>query len=91
MKAHSGFRKGERASEGRGCPERGTLNADRKAHRKGAALFKALLLMTRAAKSQLKKRIVVTRNSQKKNVIAISISRCYRSAHLLAFSMVLRM
>jgi len=30
---------GERASEGRGCLERGTLNADRKANRKGAALF----------------------------------------------------
>lgn len=29
-KAHSGFRKGERASEGRGCSERGTLNADRR-------------------------------------------------------------
>jgi hypothetical protein len=27
---------GERASEGRGCLERGTLNADRKANRKGA-------------------------------------------------------
>src|ERR1700734_1354431 len=37
--AHSGFWKGERASEGRGCSERGTLNADRKANRKGAALF----------------------------------------------------
>jgi hypothetical protein len=29
----------ERASEGRGCLERGTLNADRKANQKGAALF----------------------------------------------------
>ena len=29
--ARSGFWKGERASEGRGCLERGTLNADRKA------------------------------------------------------------
>src|ERR1700691_400257 len=37
--ARSGFRKGERSSEGRGCSERGTLNADRKANRKGAALF----------------------------------------------------
>jgi hypothetical protein len=37
--ARSGFWKGERASEGRGCFERGTLNADRKANRKGAALF----------------------------------------------------
>ena len=33
--ARSGFWKGERASEGRGCFERGTLNADRKANRKG--------------------------------------------------------
>jgi hypothetical protein len=37
--ARSGFWEGERASEGRGCLERGTLNADRKASRKGAALF----------------------------------------------------
>jgi len=37
--ARSGFWERERASEGRGCLERGTLNADRKAHRKGAALF----------------------------------------------------
>src|SRR5258708_3459667 len=37
--ARSGFWKGERASEGRGCFERGTLNADRKANRKGAAPF----------------------------------------------------
>jgi hypothetical protein len=41
-KAHSGFRKGERASDGRGCTERGTLNADRKVNRKGARLFNAL-------------------------------------------------
>src|ERR1700733_13333061 len=40
--ARSGFWKGERASEGRGCIERGTLNADRKANRKGAALFNGL-------------------------------------------------
>ena len=51
MKAHGGFRKGERASEGRGCSERGTLNADRKANRKGAALFNASLLMARAARA----------------------------------------
>src|SRR5260370_21841713 len=37
--ARSGFWEGERASEGRGCLERGTLNADRKANRKGASLF----------------------------------------------------
>ena len=35
--ARSGFREGERASEGRGCFWRGTLNADRKAYRKGAS------------------------------------------------------
>jgi hypothetical protein len=40
--ARSGFWEGERASEGRGCFERGTLNADRKANRKGAALFNGL-------------------------------------------------
>jgi hypothetical protein len=38
----SGFWERERASEGRGCFERGTLNADRKANRKGAALFNDL-------------------------------------------------
>src|ERR1700723_4689820 len=32
--ARSGFWKGERVSEGRGCFERGTLNADRKVNRK---------------------------------------------------------
>jgi len=35
--ARSESLEGERASEGRGCSERGTLNADRKAHRIGAA------------------------------------------------------
>src|SRR5260370_12856703 len=50
------FRKGERASEGRGCSERGTLNADRKANRRGAALFNAPSLTHGASsKSQLKK------------------------------------
>jgi hypothetical protein len=33
---------GERASEGRGCFERGTLNADRKANRERAALFNGI-------------------------------------------------
>ena len=33
--ARSGFAEGERAAEGRGCSWRGTLNADRKANRKG--------------------------------------------------------
>ena len=40
--ARSGFWKGERASEGRGCFERGTLNADGKANRKVAATFNGL-------------------------------------------------
>ena len=35
---------GERASEGRGCSERGTLNADRKANGNGAGLFDGLPL-----------------------------------------------
>jgi hypothetical protein len=42
--ARGGFWQGERASEGRGCLERGTLHADRKANRKGAYLFKTLYL-----------------------------------------------
>jgi hypothetical protein len=56
--AHSGFWKGERASEGRGCFERGTLNADRKANRKGAALFNGLFLMARVAKASSEPRRV---------------------------------
>src|ERR1700736_1350665 len=51
--ARRGFWKGERASEGRGCLERGTLNADRKANRKGSALFNGLSLGARC-KSQLR-------------------------------------
>src|ERR1700719_527975 len=51
--AHSGIWKGERASEGRGCFERGTLNADRKANRKGAVLFNGLSLGA-SCKSQLR-------------------------------------
>jgi hypothetical protein len=40
--ARSGFWERERASEGRGCLERGTLNADRRTNRKRAALFNGL-------------------------------------------------
>ena len=40
--AHSAFWERERASEGRRCFERGTLNADRRANWKGAALFNGL-------------------------------------------------
>src|SRR5258707_10275004 len=40
----AGFWEGERASEGRGCFERGTLNADRKANRKRAGLFNVPLM-----------------------------------------------
>src|SRR5260370_26921159 len=67
-KAHSGFRKGERASEGRGCSQAPHAERRQKGTPEGAALFKALSLMARAAKSQLKKRILVTRNSQKRTV-----------------------
>jgi hypothetical protein len=42
--AGSGFWEGERASEGRGCFERGTLNVDRKANRKGAPCAMAFLI-----------------------------------------------
>ena len=49
--ARSGFWEGERASEGRGCFERGTLDADRKANRKGAAPFQRPFLMARIAKA----------------------------------------
>src|SRR5271168_5385261 len=47
--ARSGFWKGVRASEGRGCFERGTLNADRKANRKGAALYNCTTACTQGA------------------------------------------
>src|SRR5271170_3746361 len=40
--ARCGFLEGERASEGRGCTERGTLNAERETNRKGAFLFNGL-------------------------------------------------
>src|SRR5258708_40370047 len=63
-KTHRGFRKGERASEGRGCSERGTLNPDRKANRKGAALFQRLFTHGAGSKSQLKE-LEVPRNSLK--------------------------
>src|SRR3981081_696641 len=49
--ARSGFWEGERASEGRGCFERGTLNADRKANREGSRPVRRLSLMTREAKA----------------------------------------
>ena len=55
--ARSGFWEGERASEGRGCFERGTLNADRKANRKGAAVQR-LSLMVQVAKASSETRRV---------------------------------
>src|SRR5271168_2357213 len=56
--ARSGFWEGERAYEGRGCLERGTLNADRKANRKGAPCSTALL-MARVAKASSETRRVI--------------------------------
>src|ERR1700722_17987500 len=50
--ARSGFLEGERASEGRGCSERGTLNADRETNRKGAVLFNGLLSWRESSRSQ---------------------------------------
>ena len=61
--ARSGFLEGERASEGRGCFERGTLNADRKANRKGAALFNGLL-MARVAKASSETRSVIHKQEE---------------------------
>jgi hypothetical protein len=86
--ARSGFWKGERASEGRGCFERGTLNADRKANRKGAALFQRPFLMPRVAKAS-SEYLKCHSHAGRKNDKGTK-QRCYRSAHLLAFSMVLR-
>ncbi len=45
QRGDSGFREGERASEGRGCLERGTLHADRQVKPEGAGLFNGLVLM----------------------------------------------
>ena len=89
-KAPSGFRKGERASEGRGCSVRGTLNADRKTNRKGAALFTPL-----HSRRQQQKPAQETQSGHsqlsKEECYGDSKQRCYRSTHLLAFSLVLRM
>jgi hypothetical protein len=46
------FGRGERASEGRGCLERGTLNADRKANRKGAREPPCLTALPQGASSE---------------------------------------
>jgi len=75
--------------QGGGGLERGTLNADRKANRKGAALFNGPYLMARIAKASSETRRVnpiATGNNDKGTK-----QRCYRSAHLLAFSIVLPM
>ena len=52
--ARSGFWEGERASEGRGCFERGTLNADRKANRKGEPPCSTAFPHGASSKSQLR-------------------------------------
>src|SRR5260370_40896558 len=72
-KADSGFRKGERASEGRGCSQ--ARHAERRQKGKPER-SRAVQRFTHGAssKSQLKKLKVVTRNSQKKNVTAIPSS-----------------
>jgi hypothetical protein len=49
--ARSGFLEGECASEGRGCSWRGTLNADRKANRKGASVQHLGLKALKAAEA----------------------------------------
>jgi hypothetical protein len=88
--ARSGFWKGERASEGRGCFERGTLNADRKANRKGAALFNGLLSRREFKKPAQKTRSVHSPVGGKNDKDNCSTD-AYRSAHRLAFAIVLRM
>ena len=87
--ARSGFWEGERASEGRGCLERGTLNADRKANRNGAALFNSLPSWRELQKPAQKLEDSLT--SSRKNDKGNRSTDAYRSAHLLAFSRVLRM
>src|SRR5580692_4695872 len=88
--ARSGFWKGERASEGRGCFERGTLNADRKANRKGASLFNGLP-HDASSKRQLRVQRAVTDAQEGRTIKENRDIDAHRSAHLLAFSMVLRM
>src|ERR1700693_1319248 len=65
-KARSGFWEGERASEGRGCLERGTLNADRKANRKGGPVQRPSL-MARVAKASSETRSVNLNATGKKD------------------------
>jgi hypothetical protein len=57
-KARSGFWKGERASEGRGCFERGTLNADRKGKPEGGRPVQRPFLLARVAKASSETRRV---------------------------------
>ncbi len=87
--APSGSREGERASEGRGCSERGTLNADRQANRKGANLFKSRSHGVSCRHNSSASRAVLTSIGRAARMIARPNS--YRSAHLLALSIVLRM
>ena len=75
--------------KGGGCFERGTLNADRKANRKGAALFQRPFLMARVAKAS-SEYLKCHSDAGRKNDKGTN-QRGYRSAHLLALSIVLRM
>ena len=63
--ADRGFREGERASEGRGSFERGTLNGDRKANRRGSHTVQRPYLMARVVKASSETRSVTYKAGRK--------------------------
>ena len=83
-----GFREEKRAYEGRGCFERSTLNEERKANRKRAALFNSFP-HDASSKSQLRDSKCEPQ-CNRENDNETSSTDIYRSTHLLAFAMVLR-
>jgi hypothetical protein len=79
---HSGFWKRERTSEGREYFEGGTLNVDRKANRKGAALFNGLPLWRELQKPGLSLEVVT--QTLEGRITEGTEDECYRSAHARA-------
>ena len=88
--ARSGFREGERASEGRGCTWRGTLNARQKGKPEGSLPVQWISSWHEIAESRSETTSVVlrTRGRTRRELTA---PKLYRTAQSLAFAMVLRM
>ena len=89
LEARSGIWEGERASEGRRCFERGTLNADKKSKPEGSHSVQLSRFMARVAGacSELEQSIHLPKEEQHR---AMRSNDDYRSAQSLAFVMVLR-